>query len=356
MPGGIGNHAYCLAKELGYLKYSVSVLTEKREDQLGDWENLVNSNQDINIMSIPRKRIVVFTYFLRLWKLYKSINRTSYRAVFYTGKFSVWLNGLMPRTNSIVVVHGSEIKQKGVFKVLFNRGLKRAKYIVCVSNYTKDQLVGQYQNLENQKIIVINNGFKTEFSSDKHVKKDLENNRLRIVTVGGIHKRKGQFNVISALPQIIKNFPETRYNIIGLPLEKDDLVNLIDSKHVHQYVVFHHGLKDREVKDILFESDIFMMLSEHLENGDFEGFGIAILEAMALGLPAIGSRNSGISDAIKDDYSGKLVDPKNTDEIICALEKITDNYELYSKQAKHWADSFQWKYKILEYLSIIDKL
>ena len=141
-----------------------------------------------------------------------------------------------------------------------------------------------------------------------------------------------------------------------MPAEKKQLLELIEKNNVRRHVVFHHGLTDVQLKEILTASDIFVMLSEHLENGDFEGFGIAVIEAMALGLPAIGTRRSGIADAVKDGFSGKLVDPRNTAEILSAMEEISDHYEQYSANAKNWAAGFHWRNKITEYESLIDKL
>lgn len=355
MPGGIGNHSYCLAKELNDLGYAVTVLTEQREQKHGDWQQLIKSNTDINIIGIRRQRVIVFTYLLRLLYLYKLISRNSYKTVIYSGKFSVWLNAIVPRTKSVVVVHGSEIKQKGLLNLLFSKGLEKAGYVVCVSNYTKNQLVLQYKNLDIGKVVIINNGFKDDWIDGKSTEREIRNSKIVLITVGGIHKRKGQFNVVRALPSIIKYFPETEYHIVGLPIEKDELLKLIDAEKVNKYVTFHHGLSDDQVKDILRNSDVFIMLSEHLENGDFEGFGIAVMEAMALGLPAVGTRNSGIADAIKDGYSGRLVNLKNFHEVANSIKEIMDDYRTYSANAKEWADGFKWKNKRAEYQALIEK-
>lgn len=356
MPGGIGNHAYCLAKELSDLKYAVTVLTEQREEKLGDWQEFVESNTNINIIGIYRTRVVFLTYILRLVYTLKLLLQGSYIAVIYSGKFPLWLNGIMPKKKSIAVIHGGEISQNGFLKRLFKKGLQKATYIVCVSNYTKKQLISRYEDIDINKVVVINNGFKNDWIVDNLVERKLETSKLNLVTVGGIHKRKGQFNVVRALPNIIKYFPETEYHIIGLPAEKDKLLNLINNEAIADRVSFYHGLNDEQVKNFLKSFHVFMMLSEQVESGDFEGFGIAAMEAMALGLPAIGTQTSGIADAIKDGYSGKLVNPQNADEVLHALIEIINNYSWFSKNAKNWAYGFQWKYKVVEYQSLINKL
>lgn len=354
MPGGIGNHAYCLAKELSRNQYSVTVATEPREQNAGDWEKFLEANRELNIIGIRRRQIIFLTYFMRFLKVYKLVRTNVYKAVIYSGKFSVWMNAVMPKTKSIVVIHGSEIKQKGFAKFLFQRGLKRAAKIVCVSAYTKSQLLANYQEIEDGKVYIINNGIDDKWFNFQVIEKNQEFSVVNLITVGGIHKRKGQFNVVRALPDIITAFPRIRYHSVGIPLEKAQLLDLVRKLRIENHVSFHHGLNDEQVTDVLKDSHIFMMLSEHLSNGDFEGFGIAIIEAMALGLPAVGSKNSGIADAISDKYSGRLVDPQNPQEIVSALGDVIKNYQEYSENAKTWAENFKWQHKIKEYQNLFD--
>ena len=98
-----------------------------------------------------------------------------------------------------------------------------------------------------------------------------------------------------------------------------------------------------------------MMLSDTLKNGDVEGFGIAVLEANALGIPAIGSKNSGIADAIQDGFSGKLVNPHQSNEILEAFSDIMNNYAVYTINAKSWSAQFTWDIIVKKYLAIIEE-
>jgi phosphatidylinositol alpha-1,6-mannosyltransferase len=355
MPGGIGNHAYCLAKELSGLGFEVAVLTEQRERRSGDWLRFVRANKDLTIFGIRRKAVSAFTYCHRIVKANRLVRNTAWDAVIFSGKFPLWLNAVLPRTTSIAVIHGSEIKQKGLFRHLSEYSLKKISRIVCVSGFTRQQLSSQYPSIDPDDVRVINNGIRNDWAAGD-ASKGPQGSWLELVTVGGIHRRKGQANVIRALPRILKNFPNAKYHIVGLSIEEEQLRKLIRRYELHDHVVFHRGLYDDGVLDLLKRSHVFMMLSEHLENGDFEGFGIAAVESMALGVPAIGSRDSGVADAIQDGYSGRLVDPKNTEEVAEALREIVDNYPRYSANAREFAERSRWKYKVNEYRQLIDQL
>jgi phosphatidylinositol alpha-1,6-mannosyltransferase len=96
------------------------------------------------------------------------------------------------------------------------------------------------------------------------------------------------------------------------------------------------------------------MLSSATATGDVEGFGIAILEANALGVPAIGSLGCGIEDAIHDGKSGLLVQHDDAKAFIVALQQLLDHKVEFSKEAKDWAQLHDWRVIIDRYLEVMN--
>ena len=96
------------------------------------------------------------------------------------------------------------------------------------------------------------------------------------------------------------------------------------------------------------------MLSQNKTLYDVEGFGIVILEANLCGISAIGSKGTGIEDAIIHNKTGLLVDPYNRDEIIKAINQILFNKELFSKNAATWAQTHDWSNIVNRYLQVIE--
>ena len=96
------------------------------------------------------------------------------------------------------------------------------------------------------------------------------------------------------------------------------------------------------------------MLSDHTPDGDFEGFGIAIIEANAYGIPAIGSKNSGIEDAIVDGVTGLLIESSNTSELLESIKKIDQEYNKFSARAKDHSKNLSWNKVIHRYLDAFD--
>ena len=218
-------------------------------------------------------------------------------------------------------------------------------FLVAVSHYTKN-LMSQL-NLKN--IEVIPNGFEIK-SFEKKVFTPPQSPKL--ITVGNVTQRKGQQNVIRALSLLLEVFPKLEYHIVGIPTEQDELEVLTRELKVEEAVFFHGRVSEERKIKLLLDSDIFVMLSEETDKGDVEGFGIAVLEANHLGLPAIGSKNSGLEDAISDGFSGEIISAWHKEELLSAVQNILKNYKAYSGQAQRWSEDFKWEKIIEQYLDL----
>jgi phosphatidylinositol alpha-1,6-mannosyltransferase len=118
---------------------------------------------------------------------------------------------------------------------------------------------------------------------------------------------------------------------------------------IENCITFHGRIPSLHNLAELYQSaHVFIMLSENQPDGEVEGFGIAILEANYFGLPAIGSKGCGISDAIIDGYNGRLVEGNDPGAVRDALKDIMENFEKYSVHAKEWAKRHDWN-RLVEY-------
>ena len=350
LPGGIGNHAFLLSKNLQKNNYLVKVITNHRENKF-NIENKFDSNQAFEIIRVKRYKIILFTYLLRILNVFfHSKNR---QIIIASGKFSLWCVALIKLVKSnkkcIAIIHGSEVNAGSkLSKKLTFWSLKKMDNIIAVSQFTKNIALKENKNLN---INVIHNGF--ELNNFEHNKIELLG-KPAIITVGNLTKRKGQHNFIKAIPKIRDVFPQLHYHLVGLPTERENLENLAKELKVVEHITFHGAVSEEKKIGLLKNSQIFLMLSNSIENGEVEGFGIAILEANSLGIPAIGSINSGISEAIKSNYNGILVDPNNIEEIERALINIINNYKTFSLNSKEWANFFNWDVIIEEYKIILE--
>jgi len=349
LPGGIGMHAWSLAKQLNQHNYPITVVTNARVHQSKE-EKSFDLEQPFSVVRVRRFKIVIVTYFIRFVKALKLIK--SHDMIICSGKFSLWLINLLQAFHSkktIAIVHGSELllpskkQQKWI-----HSALRKSNVIIAVSNYTKSLLKDEFID----KAIVINNGF--ELSGVSTLNDNTE--EFTLITVGNLTQRKGQHNVIACLPKLKEIYPDITYQMVGIPTDQEMLGKQAKELGVASRVVFQGRVSESRKINLLQKSKLFLMLSESTPSGAVEGFGIAIIEANALGIPSIGSKGSGIEDAIHDGYSGRLVNPNNVNEVLEAVQEIMQNYEVYSANAMQWASHFKWNVIAKKYVEVLREL
>ena len=351
-PGGIGNHAYCLALNLqSNRRYSVKVITRVRtsadhafDDKLSFEIDRVNSSNKI------------YGLFIGLLKLFLALTDKKHSLIICSGSWALILIGLIkpifPSLKLINMAHGYDINPINNYKKCFvNIAMNYCDHIIAVSNFTASHIKKNFLF----KTTIINNGFDPSRLKYNGSQISTLKGSPKLLTVRSISKRKGQENVIRSLKLITQKFPNCIYHIVGNNTKGYNIFSRIPA-NLRTSIRIHNQVSDRELSEILKQADILLMLSQDDGYGDFEGFGIAVLEANYFGIPAIGSKNSGLSDAINHGYSGILVNPKLDNDIINAIDKILSNKEKYSKNARNWSKKYLWDKKILEYESIINSL
>jgi len=355
--GGIGKHAYHIAKYLSKENFDVAVVADIINV---DKEQLHTFQKDNSFKFYPVKRsaFTPFTYAERIVKaLYHAKNAN---VIICSGKFSIWtanaLKKFYKNKKFVAIVHGTELllPQKRD-RLLTKSALQKFDSIIAVSQFTKNLLPESIKDKQN--ILVIPNGIDIkEFEPHLQEKKIEPEENIELITVGSQSERKGQINVINAMPELLKYFSKIHYHIVGKPVIQQQLNDAAKRLSVEKNITFHGVASTTELINLLKHTHVKLMLSNNTSYGDVEGFGIAVLEANALGLPAIGSLNTGLEDAIDNYKTGILVDAKNTEAIVQALEEIISDYGFYSANAIKWAKKHDWSLLIKNYIKVLDQL
>lgn len=346
-PGGIGNHAYNLALYLSKNKYRVTVIADQRD--VDNTEELAfDAALSFRVERTSLRQLRLIMYLSRIFKTFQQIKKSDY--VIASGKFSLWtvaFCSLFAKRPKMAVVHGAEVNFRSfILRKSVDISLKRFDIIVAVSRYTS-----QLMNHLRREIHVIPNGIDmTQWQIEPQPK--LKGNPA-ITTVGRVSSRKGQLNVVKLLPRLLHDFPEIHYHCIGIPSEAPEIMEHAAALGVADYITFHGVVPDADLKTMLLGSDVFVMLSVEGRTGDVEGFGIAILEANALGIPAIGSKGCGIEDAINTEISGFLVNVQDAAAFQTALKTLLTHPEKFKLQARAWAEQHDWNEVIKRYINCI---
>jgi phosphatidylinositol alpha-1,6-mannosyltransferase len=147
-----------------------------------------------------------------------------------------------------------------------------------------------------------------------------------IVCVSRLMARKGQDELIRALPQVHQTAPNASLIIVGEGPYRKDLERLITKLGLTEFVHLTGKVSQKELPSWYAAGDIFAMPCRTRMGGwDVEGLGIVFLEGSATGLPVIVGDSGGAIDAVVDNETGYLVDGNNTSEIAQRIAFLITN-------------------------------
>jgi len=355
-PGGIGNHAFNLAKYLKINNINIKVLTVS-DFTNDESEKTFDAKQNFEIVRFKRYKNRIKTYRERIKTIRETVKKVNYSHIIFSGRFalysSLFLKNYHGKVKFIAIAHGGDVNvENPIEKNYVNKALAKMDLIVAVSNYSRGKLSPA---IDSKRVVVIPNGF--DFDNIEKIKvseKFFDNGRLNLVSVGTIWPRKGHHNVLHAFPKILQNYPEAKYNIVGRLADTSKVKDFFEDEKLKTHLKVHGPVSNEEMHDVLNGSQIFILLSESQSDGDFEGFGIAVIEANFFGLPAIGSKDSGLEEAISNGVSGVLVDPHDPNEVSEAIQTIKNNYSKFSEGARQWAKKHHWSKIIHRYIKAIE--
>lgn len=360
-PGGIGAHAFNIINELKALGWNFTVFT--LQDNATEEEiNAFNKQYHSPIIRLFPSPSVV-SLIKKVLSILTAIRKEKPSIIISSGKHSLWFGAiakLFLRKPFIVIAHGTEFGFLSERNFKMNRwALSKADLVIAVSKYTLEFLKKNNYSIQSNKVIC--NG------ADPHVFYKLENsevsnfrrsnkieNQFIITTLGNVSYRKGQLEMIRSLPKILKKHPNVHYYCIGLPGMKNEFIQEAEKINVLNNVHFLGRLHQEVIKLWLNSSNLFAMLSTHTKEDDFEGFGIAVIEAALCGVPAIVTSNtSGVIESIVHNETGIGIPEKDHEIISNTIIQLIEDPELLKKMGNKAYDraikEFTWEVQAGKY-------
>ena len=143
---------------------------------------------------------------------------------------------------------------------------------------------------------------------------------LRWISVSNLHEGKGVDLTLQALARLRQAGSATwSYDIVGDGAERPRLEAMTDALGLRDRVTFHGRMPHDAAMRVLAQADVFVLPSYR------EAFGIAYLEAMALGLLAIGVSGQGPEAFIAHERTGLLVRPNDVESLFATMKSVLEN-------------------------------
>lgn len=210
----------------------------------------------------------------------------------------------------VLSAHGSDLLRPwDVDAGHLGRILSEADAVTAVSDDLKAAMVDGY-GVDADAITVVPNGVDTDFFAPGELRSAVQE-ATRFVSVGRLEHVKGHDVLLHAFARVVDRDPRARLTLVGDGDEASPLARLADELDLRENVTFAGGLDRDSIRDALRDGDIFVMPSRS------EGLPIALLEAMACGLPCVASAVGGIPDLLQD--CGMVVPPDRPEALADAL-------------------------------------
>jgi len=276
----------------------------------------------------------------------------------YGGLLS-WLLSFVKRLDYVIFAYGYEfekVKRHSLARWLYLRIYGRAKAIICCSRAVRERLISFGAEAYKIKVLYPAVDFGRYYPSDvprKYLEEKGLWGRKILLTTGRLVERKGHDQVIRALPEIIKCFPDVLYCISGIGPNEENLRKITRESGVVDYVRFLGRLPEKELLYLYNACALFIMPSREIEReGHIEGFGIVFLEANACGKPVIGGRSGGVLEAIQEGETGLLVNPDScleiAEKVVFLLSKPDEAKKMGSRGLDWVRKNFNWKQYVCE--------
>ncbi len=149
-----------------------------------------------------------------------------------------------------------------------------------------------------------------------------------ILSVGRLREKKGFETLIHACRQLKLAGYQFRCDIVGYGPQQDNLQALIRSLNLEQVVNLRGQLIHTELIALYSQANIFALPCQIGDDGDRDGIPNVLMEAMAMKLPVVSSRISGIPELVEDQISGLLIEPNNPQQLSEALCRLLNDQQL----------------------------
>lgn len=212
--------------------------------------------------------------------------------------------------------------------------LNKMDKIVCVSNGSKNSVLNMHPHLEEKIQVIYNPIDKEEIIRKSNEKIDFVKQKITLICVGRLEQIKGHYILIQAHKELIDEGIEHELIIIGEGSLHKEIEELIEKLNINNSVKLLGFLSNPY--PYIKTADIFVLPSF------YEGFSLAIAEALILGKPVIATKCVGPIEILENEY-GMLVEVNDINNLKKAMKKMIldeKTRKIYSERANKRKEIF----------------
>jgi glycosyltransferase involved in cell wall biosynthesis len=157
---------------------------------------------------------------------------------------------------------------------------------------------------------------------------------VRILSIASLRPYKGITHLIEAVRKLRADEIDVECEVIGEGELRRELEDQIDRAELRGRFRLPGGRTEEQVAQALSTADLFVLPSVVAPDGQMEGIPVALMEALASGVPAISTRISGIPELVVDGQTGRLVEPADPAGLAAAIREAVASPERSREMAE----------------------
>lgn len=344
------------------LAHSLYQLSKRNNWDFKLW-SAYDSQRDLMPQYLPSENFRGFGV-NRMNFVFKTIFTTKKPDIIIISHINLALIGLVikkinPDCKVWLIAHGIEVwRPLSSVKKMF---LKRCDKIICVSNFTRQQIITRHQT-DPAVCTVLNNAvdpfmkLPVTFAKPTELLKRYHLNGkdpilFTLTRLASTEQYKGHDQVIKAVSKLKLKFPGIKYILAGQYDRREEIriQKLITEYKVAEQVILTGFIDESELTAHFLLADLFVLPSKK------EGFGIVFIEALACGLPVVCGNSDGSIDAICNGELGVAINPDDIDELENAITNSL-HISFTKNKRKFLQDQCLLHFNETDYMNSLDKL
>jgi phosphatidylinositol alpha-1,6-mannosyltransferase len=146
-----------------------------------------------------------------------------------------------------------------------------------------------------------------------------------VITVARLEPYKGIDTAMKAVAECRRGGLAVNYMVVGAGKKKKTYVKLAQELDIADAVRFVGNVPDPDLPLLLNAASAYIGVSRRADGTRVEGFGVALAEASACGLPVIAGQSGGLAEAVRDGETGLVVDPDDAGAVAAAVKRLLED-------------------------------
>lgn len=220
--------------------------------------------------------------------------------------------------------HGSDLHRD---RAMLATKVADAAFVVTVSESNRAVIVAECGPARAAKVHVVRCGIDRAQLPRRPAPVATGPGPREVCCVGTLHEVKGQAVLVEAIRRLVAEGRDVRCTLVGDGPDHDALRRRADAAGLGDQVRITGRVARPAVAAVLAGADVLVAPSVPSADGRREGLPVVVLEAMAVGVPVVASRLSGIPEAVEDGVTGLLVEPGDAAGLAAAIARVLDEPE-----------------------------